>query len=86
MKRKLIPWRLGLPSHRPCGMGIANVEHNSLRNSDTAVLLESLELVQHAAPEIVAAIAPDKPLPPMRRLGCHSWLSQLVTVACHSLS
>jgi N-terminal domain of anti-restriction factor ArdC len=31
---------------------------------DAAVLLESLELVQRTAAEIIAAITPDKPLPP----------------------
>jgi len=35
-----------------------------LWNGDAAVLLESLELVQRTAAEIIAAITPDKPLPP----------------------
>jgi len=43
--------------------GTASVDYISLWNGDAAVLLESLELVQHTAAEIIAAITPDKPLP-----------------------
>ena len=44
--------------------GTASADYISLWNGDAAVLLESLELVQRAAAEIIAAITPDKPLPP----------------------
>ncbi len=44
--------------------GTASVDYISLWNGDAAVLLESLELVQRTAMEIIAAITPDKPLPP----------------------
>jgi len=44
--------------------GTASADYISLWNGDAAVLLESLELVQRTAAEIIAAIAPDKPLPP----------------------
>jgi hypothetical protein len=44
--------------------GTASADYISLWNGDAAVLLESLELVQRTATEIIAAIAPDKPLPP----------------------
>jgi len=36
-----------------------------LWNGDAAVLLESLELVQRTATGFIAAITPDKPLPPV---------------------
>jgi N-terminal domain of anti-restriction factor ArdC len=44
--------------------GTASADYISLWNGDAAVLLESLELVQRTAAEIIAAIAPDKPFPP----------------------
>ena len=44
--------------------GTASADYISLWNGDAAVLLESLELVQRTATEIIAAIAPDKPQPP----------------------
>ncbi|MFZ0638219.1 MAG: ArdC-like ssDNA-binding domain-containing protein [Candidatus Acidiferrales bacterium] len=44
--------------------GTASADYISLWNGDAAVLLESLELVQRTAMEIVAAIMPDKPPPP----------------------
>ncbi len=44
--------------------GTASADYISLWNGDAAVLLESLELVQRTAAEIIAAITPDKPLPP----------------------
>ncbi|MGC1105494.1 MAG: ArdC family protein [Candidatus Acidiferrales bacterium] len=44
--------------------GTASADYISLWNGDAAVLLESLELVQRTSTEIIAAIAPDKPLPP----------------------
>jgi antirestriction protein ArdC len=44
--------------------GTASADYISLWNGDAAVLLESLELVQRTATEIIAAITPDKPLPP----------------------
>jgi len=44
--------------------GTASADYISLWNGDAAVLLESLELVQRTAMEIIAAIMPDKPLPP----------------------
>ena len=44
--------------------GTASADYISLWNGDAAVLLESLELVQRTATEIIAAIAPDKRLPP----------------------
>ena len=42
----------------------ASADYISLWNGDADVLLESLELVQRTAAEIIAAITPDKPLPP----------------------
>ena len=42
--------------------GTASVDYISLWNGDAAVV-ESLELVQHTAAEIIAAITPDKTLP-----------------------
>lgn len=44
--------------------GTASADYISLWNGDAAVLLESLELVQRTATEIIAAITPDRPLPP----------------------
>lgn len=44
--------------------GTASADYISLWNGDAAVLLESLELVQRTATEIIAALALDKPLPP----------------------
>jgi antirestriction protein ArdC len=44
--------------------GTASADYISLWNGDTAVLLESLEVVQRTATEIIAAITADKPLPP----------------------
>ena len=44
--------------------GTASADYISLWNGDATVLLESLELVQRAAAEIIAAISPDKTLPP----------------------
>ncbi|MGH9709410.1 MAG: DUF1738 domain-containing protein, partial [Candidatus Acidiferrales bacterium] len=44
--------------------GTASADYISLWNGDAAVLLESLELVQRTAAEIITAITPDKPLPP----------------------
>jgi antirestriction protein ArdC len=44
--------------------GTASADYISLWNGDAAVLLESLELVQRTAAEIIAAITPDKPQPP----------------------
>ncbi|HVB57132.1 MAG TPA: ArdC-like ssDNA-binding domain-containing protein [Candidatus Acidoferrales bacterium] len=44
--------------------GTASADYISLWNGDAAVLLESLELVQRTAMEIIAAITLDKPLPP----------------------
>jgi len=40
------------------------VDYISLWSGNAAVLLESLEFVQRIATEIIAAITPDKPLPP----------------------
>ena len=52
--------------------GTASADYISLWNSNAAVLLESLELVQRTAAEIIAAITPDKLLPPeKRRLDSH---------------
>lgn len=44
--------------------GTASADYISIWNGDAAVLLESLELVQRTAAEIIAAITPEKPLPP----------------------
>ncbi len=44
--------------------GTASADYIPLWNGDAAVLLESLELVQRTAAEIIAAIVPDKPLRP----------------------
>ena len=44
--------------------GTASADYISLWNGDAAVLLESLEFVQRTAAEIIAAITPEKPLPP----------------------
>jgi antirestriction protein ArdC len=44
--------------------GTATADYISLWSGDAAVLLESLELVQNTASEIIAAITPDKALPP----------------------
>ena len=44
--------------------GTASADYISLWNGDAAVLLESLELVQRTAAEIIAAITPDKPFSP----------------------
>jgi len=56
--------------------GTASADYISLWNGDATVLLQSLELVQRTAAEIIAAITPDKPLPPESGgRGCHS-LSQ----------
>ena len=41
-----------------------SADYISLWNGDAAVLLGSLELVQHTAMEIIAAITPERPLPP----------------------
>lgn len=44
--------------------GTASADYISIWNGDAAVLLESLELVQRTAAEIISAITPEKPLPP----------------------
>ena len=44
--------------------GTASADYISLWNGDAAVLLESLELIQRTAAEIIAAITLEKPLPP----------------------
>ena len=44
--------------------GTASADYISLWNGDATVLLESLELVQRTAAEIIAAITPEKPSPP----------------------
>lgn len=44
--------------------GTASADYISLWNGDAAVLLESLELVQRTATEIIAAITPDQPTLP----------------------
>lgn len=44
--------------------GTASTDYVSLWDGDAAVLLESLELVQRTAAEIIAAITPHKSLPP----------------------
>lgn len=44
--------------------GTASADYISLWNGDAAMLLESLELVQRTATEIIAAITADKSLPP----------------------
>ncbi len=46
--------------------GTASADYISLWTGDAAVLVESLELVQRTAAEIIVAITPDKPLPPER--------------------
>lgn len=43
--------------------GTASTDYVSLWDGAAAVLLESLELVQRTASEIIAAITPDKSLP-----------------------
>lgn len=44
--------------------GAASADYISLWNGDAAVLLQSLEVVQRTAAEIITAITPDKPQPP----------------------